>query len=169
MKLVTLIKMFLNETYSKVCLGKHLSDSVPIQKWSKTRRCFITTIYKVVWICHQFIMQLGKRDRVQLVWVPGHEGTDENEMADKLAKLQSECQFIVPEPACSISMIVARKAVKRGKSAHAGVFCKGGEKKKVAVKLEQKPVFFIHSYIVWRWAREPILPVTGYSYLAFYK
>jgi hypothetical protein len=31
MKLVRLIKMYLNETYSKVCIGKHLSDSFPVQ------------------------------------------------------------------------------------------------------------------------------------------
>jgi hypothetical protein len=31
MKLVRLIKMCLNETYSKVRIGKHLSDSFPIQ------------------------------------------------------------------------------------------------------------------------------------------
>jgi sorting nexin-29 len=31
MKLVTLIKMCLNETYSKVRIGKHLSDSFPVQ------------------------------------------------------------------------------------------------------------------------------------------
>jgi hypothetical protein len=30
-KLVRLNKMCLNETYSKVCIGKHLSDSFPIQ------------------------------------------------------------------------------------------------------------------------------------------
>jgi hypothetical protein len=32
MKLVRLIKVCLNETYSKVCIGKHLSDSSPVQK-----------------------------------------------------------------------------------------------------------------------------------------
>jgi hypothetical protein len=32
MKLVRLIKMCSNETYSKVHLGKHLSDSFPIQR-----------------------------------------------------------------------------------------------------------------------------------------
>jgi hypothetical protein len=32
MKLVRLIKMCLNETYSKVRIGKHLSDSFPIEK-----------------------------------------------------------------------------------------------------------------------------------------
>jgi hypothetical protein len=30
MKLVRPIKMYLNETYSKVCIGKHLSDTFPI-------------------------------------------------------------------------------------------------------------------------------------------
>jgi hypothetical protein len=36
-----------NETYSKVHKGKHLSDCFPIQKWSKTRRCFIATIFQL--------------------------------------------------------------------------------------------------------------------------
>jgi hypothetical protein len=31
MKLVRLIKMFLNETYSKVRIGKHLSDKFPLK------------------------------------------------------------------------------------------------------------------------------------------
>jgi hypothetical protein len=35
MKLVRLIKMCLNETYSKLCIGKHLSDSFPIQNGLK--------------------------------------------------------------------------------------------------------------------------------------
>jgi hypothetical protein len=35
MKLVRLIKMCLNETYSKVRIGKHLSDSFPIENGLK--------------------------------------------------------------------------------------------------------------------------------------
>jgi hypothetical protein len=35
MKLVRLIKICLNETYSKVRIGKHLSDSFPIQNCLK--------------------------------------------------------------------------------------------------------------------------------------
>jgi hypothetical protein len=35
MKLVRLIKMPLSETYSKVCIGKHLSDTFHIQNVSK--------------------------------------------------------------------------------------------------------------------------------------
>jgi hypothetical protein len=34
-KLVRLIKMYLNETYSKVRIGKHLFDSFPIQNGLK--------------------------------------------------------------------------------------------------------------------------------------
>jgi hypothetical protein len=44
MKLVRLIKMYLNEMYSKVCIGKHLSNSFPIQN-SKTWRLFIVTAF----------------------------------------------------------------------------------------------------------------------------
>jgi hypothetical protein len=36
-KLVRLIKMCLNETYSKVCIGKLLSDKFPIQNGLKQR------------------------------------------------------------------------------------------------------------------------------------
>jgi hypothetical protein len=35
MKLVSLIKTCLNETYSKICIGKHLSESFPIQNGLK--------------------------------------------------------------------------------------------------------------------------------------
>jgi hypothetical protein len=34
-KLVRLIEMYLNETYTKVCIGKHLCDSFPIQNGLK--------------------------------------------------------------------------------------------------------------------------------------
>jgi hypothetical protein len=34
-KLVRLIKMCSNETYSKLRIGKHLSDSIPVQNGSK--------------------------------------------------------------------------------------------------------------------------------------
>jgi ribonuclease HI len=44
--------------------------------------------------------------------VPGHEGTEGNETADQLAKLVSECPHIGPEPACSISAGIAKKAIK---------------------------------------------------------
>jgi ribonuclease HI len=49
-------------------------------------------------------MQLVERNRVQLIWVSGHEGIDENKMADQLAKLGSEHPFTGPEPGCGIPM-----------------------------------------------------------------
>jgi hypothetical protein len=42
MKLFRLIKMCLNETYSKVHTRNHLSH-ISYTKWSKRRRCFIST------------------------------------------------------------------------------------------------------------------------------
>jgi hypothetical protein len=30
-----------------ILIGKHLSDNFPIQKWSKTSRCFIATAFQL--------------------------------------------------------------------------------------------------------------------------
>jgi hypothetical protein len=44
--------------------------------------------------------------------VPGHEGIAGNETADQLAKIGAEYPFIGPEPACGISTVVAKKAIR---------------------------------------------------------
>jgi hypothetical protein len=46
MKLVRLIKMCLNETYSKVRIGKHLSDSFPIQNGLKQGDALSPLLFK---------------------------------------------------------------------------------------------------------------------------
>jgi hypothetical protein len=46
MKLVRLIKMCLNETYSKVRIGKHLSDSFPIQNSLKQGDALPSLLFK---------------------------------------------------------------------------------------------------------------------------
>jgi ribonuclease HI len=70
----------------------------------------ITT--KLVWDCHQSLTQLARHNRVQLIWVPGHEGIVGNETAAQLARTGSEHPFIGPEPACGISVGVAKKTVR---------------------------------------------------------
>jgi hypothetical protein len=47
MKLVRLIKMCLNETYSKVCISKHLSESFPIQNGLKQGDALSPLIFNV--------------------------------------------------------------------------------------------------------------------------
>jgi hypothetical protein len=67
---------------------------------------------KLVWDCYQTLIELANHNRVQLVWVPGHEGVAGNETADQLAKIGSEQSFIGPEPACGISMGVVIRAIR---------------------------------------------------------
>jgi hypothetical protein len=68
-------------------------------------------ISKLFWNCHQYLIQLPRHNRVQLIWVPGHEGIVGNEAADQLTKLRSEHPSIGPELACGNSMRVSKKAV----------------------------------------------------------
>jgi hypothetical protein len=57
MKLVRIVKMCLNETYSKVCLGKNLSDSFPIQSDLNKEMLTVTAFQ----ICFRIYRQKGSR------------------------------------------------------------------------------------------------------------
>jgi ribonuclease HI len=107
---------------------------------------------KLVWDCNQSLIKQTRHNIVQLVWVPGHEGIAGNETADLLARTGSEHLFTGPEPACSISVGVAKRAVsnwlnrnhkkqwesttglKTGKGTYTRTFC---QKNRGPVKVEE--------------------------------
>jgi hypothetical protein len=47
MKLIRLIKTYLNETYSKALLGKYLSNGLPIHNGPGTGGCFIAIAFQL--------------------------------------------------------------------------------------------------------------------------
>lgn len=48
-----------------------------------------------------------------MIWVLGHSGTEGNDTANQLARLESERPSTGPGPACNISAGVAMKAVRK--------------------------------------------------------
>jgi hypothetical protein len=67
---------------------------------------------KLVWNCHQSLIQLARHNRVQLIWVPGNKGISGNKTVDPLARTVSEHLFTRLEPVCGISIGVAKRAVR---------------------------------------------------------
>jgi ribonuclease HI len=63
---------------------------------------------KLVWDCHKSLIQLARHNRVQLIWVSGHHGITGNKTANLLTRTGSEHPFTGPEPACGISIGVAK-------------------------------------------------------------
>lgn len=57
---------------------------------------------KIAWNCKQSLKQLASRNKLTLLWVPGHKGIVGNEIADSLAKEGACAPFIGPEPFCGI-------------------------------------------------------------------
>jgi len=66
MKLVRLIEMYLNETFSRVQVGKHMCDMLPVLEWFETRKCFIATAFQWFKVCHYD--GLGKPGWLEIKW-----------------------------------------------------------------------------------------------------
>jgi ribonuclease HI len=59
---------------------------------------------RLVLECQNLLRQLTDRNRVTLMWVPGHQGIEGNEIADKLANRGAETKFIGPQPFCGYGL-----------------------------------------------------------------
>ena len=67
---------------------------------------------RLVLNCIKTLNRLGRRNRVVLVWVPGHAGVWGNEMADELARKGSEHTMCGPEPCMGLSTGTIKSAIK---------------------------------------------------------
>jgi hypothetical protein len=111
-------------------------------------------------------VKLAEHNRVQLIWEQGNEGTECNETANQLAKLESECPLIGSEPTCGTSAGISKKAVRdwtnrdhkkyweslrtqTGKGIPTRILC---QKNQGAVKIKQKPV------TMWRTTHRTLSP-----------
>ena len=68
---------------------------------------------RLVWDCLNVIKQLATKNRVTLMWSPGHTGIKGNENADGLARAGAASAFIGPEPFCGVTKEFPKAAVKR--------------------------------------------------------
>jgi ribonuclease HI len=59
---------------------------------------------KLVWDYFQSLVKLAVHERMQLVWMPGHMGTDVNETANQVARPGFSHLLIQPKPAHGISV-----------------------------------------------------------------
>lgn len=75
-----------------------------------------TTTSAIVWDCMQALQKLSESNKITLIWVPGHQGIQGNEEADRLAKLGTQEEPVnwpVGVP-FSVGRSFIRKGLERG-------------------------------------------------------
>ena len=82
--------------HTSICI---FSDSQAALKALSAFECYS----KLVWECIALLKELAMKNRVHLLWVPGHCGIAGNENADQLAREGSMGSFYGPEPFCGVS------------------------------------------------------------------
>jgi ribonuclease HI len=66
---------------------------------------------QLVWECKQNLIYLAKRNKVTLVWVPGHQGIAGNEKAGALAREGSANTFTGPQPVFGITKTTTHRSI----------------------------------------------------------
>lgn len=93
----------------------HLGEQISIVTDSKRALTTLSScevVSRVIWGCLQALEELGKNNRLTLVWVPGHTDIKGNQRADELAKKAREVPLIGPEPTCGIAYEVIKQEAK---------------------------------------------------------
>ena len=62
--------------------------------------------------CLRSMNDLSQRNKVSIIWVPGHQGIEGNEKADELAREGSNKKLTGPEPAFGISYATQRQLIR---------------------------------------------------------
>lgn len=79
--------------------------------------------------CKDYINELGLRNQIALVWVPGHSGVEGNERADEMARVGSSTLAYGPDPQIPIPQSLCVRALKdwlKGKHAERWTEYAGG-------------------------------------------
>jgi hypothetical protein len=73
---------------------------------------------QLVWECQQAVCAQSNRNKVMLLWVPGHSGVQDNEDTDALATKGLSNLFLSSEPAIPILPCVGRLKIEWLKEIH---------------------------------------------------
>lgn len=99
------------ENMDQLSRGRHiyiLSDSQAALKALSAPKVDSRLVYNGILALNK----LGRHNKVQLVWIPGHEGFIGNENADELARKGSTTNFVGPEPCVGLSQGTIITAIK---------------------------------------------------------